>query len=111
MDFIFKIDVIQRCFREGKVFYTSHARQEMKAEEFGIINEMEVFEAIQSGEIIEEYPDDEPYPSILIYGSTLQGRPIHVVCAYASEDDLGIVITVYEPDPALWIDFRRRRDQ
>ena len=31
-------------------------------------------------------------------------------CGPNSQDDEQIVITVYEPDPALWVDgFRRRR--
>jgi hypothetical protein len=38
------------------------------------------------------------------------GRPLHVVAAYNAEDDETIVVTVYEPDPALWEDgFKRRR--
>jgi hypothetical protein len=45
----------------------------------------------------------------LLYGTTQKGRPIHVVCAYAAEDNLVIVITAYEPDPTRWIDYRRRR--
>jgi len=36
------------------VFYSFHARHEMDTEEFGVIKEAEVFEAIQSAEIIEE---------------------------------------------------------
>jgi hypothetical protein len=81
----------------------------MRLEEFGPIREQEVFEAIQSGEIIEDYPNDEPYPSTLVYGHTTADRPLHVVCAYADDDDLAIVITVYEPDPAQWVNFVRRR--
>ena len=81
----------------------------MRTEEFGRIREEEVFEAIMSGGIIEEYRDDKPYPSLLIYGRTQNERPLHVVCAYSGEDDLAIVITAYQPDPNLWIDFKRRR--
>jgi hypothetical protein len=81
----------------------------MRLEEFGPIQEPQVFEAIQAGEVIESYPEDQPYPSVLILGRTLAGRALHVVCAYDEEDDLAVVITVYEPDPARWIDFRRRR--
>lgn len=36
-------------------------------EEFGKIREQEVFEAITCGEIIKEYENDKPYPSMLIY--------------------------------------------
>ncbi|HID10196.1 MAG TPA: DUF4258 domain-containing protein [Candidatus Latescibacteria bacterium] len=81
----------------------------MRTEERGPIREEEVFEAIQVGEVIESYEDDKPYPSILVYGRTAQGRPLHLVCAYAEEEDLAIVITAYEPDPLRWIGYRERR--
>lgn len=100
---------LRACFTANRAFYTRHARDEMRLEEFGPICEQEVFGAIQSGKVIEDYPNDKPYPSVLVYGRTVAGRPIHVVCAYADDDDLAIVITVYEPDPARWVDLRRRK--
>ena len=81
----------------------------MRTEEFGRIKEQEAFEAIMSGEIIEEYGNDKPYPSMLIYGRAQSKRPLHIVCAYSEEDALAIVITAYQPDPQLWIDYRRRK--
>jgi len=99
---------LQRCFREIRVLYTQHARREMRDEPFGHILEVEVYETILSGEIIEAYPDDTPYPSCLVFGRTRRGRPIHAVCAHVPEEDRAIIITVYEPDPDRWIDFRRR---
>ena len=81
----------------------------MRTEEFGRIREQEVFEAIMNGEIIEEYVNDKPYPSMLIYGRAQSERPLHIVCAYLEDDDLAIVITAYQPDPKLWIDYRRRK--
>lgn len=92
-----------------RAIYTRHARDGMRLEEFGPIREQEGAEAIQSGKIIESYEDDEPYPSALIFSRTARGRPIHVVCAYASEEGLAIVITVYEPDPERWTNYERRR--
>ncbi|MBI4331280.1 MAG: DUF4258 domain-containing protein [Chloroflexi bacterium] len=86
-----------------------HARQEMLGEERGTITETEVFRTIQGGEVIENYPDDEPYPSMLILGKTEKGRSVHVVCAYSEADHLAIVITAYEPDPSRWINDRRRQ--
>ncbi|MBF8264526.1 MAG: hypothetical protein HW384_390 [Dehalococcoidia bacterium] len=103
------LDSVRRCFSTERVFYTSHAKHEMLVEEYGTITDSEVFEVIQEGEIIEGYPDDEPYPSILVLGKTIQGRNIHVVCAYSEVDQLAIVITVYEPDPSRWINGRIRR--
>lgn len=40
----------------------------MEDEEFGEITQDEVYEAIVKGKVIETYPEDEPYPSYLIYG-------------------------------------------
>ncbi len=81
----------------------------MRTEESGRIREEEVFESIMRGGIIEEYRDDKPYPSALICGRTKNERPVHVVCAYSGEDDLAIVITAYQPDPSLWLDYKWRR--
>lgn len=65
--------------------------------------------ALQSGRVIEAYPDDEPYPSRLIL-AWLGSRPLHVVVAQVPEGDEVIVITVYEPDPRKWeAGFSRRR--
>jgi len=100
---------IQKCFIEDRVLYTAHARREMRGEEYGLIVEEEVYQAVVHGEIIEKYEDDQPYPSVLLFGRTLEGKPIHTVCAYSKEDDWVIVVTVYRPDPERWIDFKRRR--
>ncbi len=100
---------IRECFVSGAVLYTRHARIEMKEEQFGPIADQEVYEAMCACEVIEEYAEDTPYPSVLALGRTQAGRPIHAVCAYALEDEMIIVVTVYEPDPNRWEDYRRRK--
>lgn len=106
MDWVQKI---RNCFEVDLVYYTQHAKFELQNEEFGRIIENEIYEAICNAEVIEEYPTDEPYPSVLVYGRTKANRPVHLVCAYNGEEDETIIITVYEPDPKLWIDFKMRR--
>jgi len=59
-------------------------------------------------EVIEDYPEDKYGPSCLILGYTKAGRPLHVQCSYPSTSLIKI-ITLYQPDPDLWIDFRVRR--
>lgn len=81
----------------------------MEAEEYGEIKEQEVYETLLSGTIIEKYLEDDPYPSYLIYGRTSTQRPLHIVCAYSENENLVIIVTVYQPDPEKWIDFERRR--
>ena len=84
--------------------YRIHAIQRMVERD---ISEQDVEQAARHGIEIESYPDDHPYPSRLLLGWA-HGRPIHVVTATAEHEI--IVITVYEPDPALWEPgFERRK--
>jgi hypothetical protein len=71
----------------------------------------DVWGIVQNGEIIREYPDDTPYSSRLMLG-WCDERPLHVVVANNDDDNEIIVITVYEPDPALWEpDFKTKKEQ
>lgn len=55
-----------------------------------------------------DYPDDKYGPSCLILSFTQAGRPLHIQCSYPSRP-LMKIITLYEPDPAEWVEFRVRR--
>lgn len=101
--------ILRRCFEQDRVFYTGHARHEMREDKFGPITDQEVYEAICSGQVIEMYPKDTPYPSVLIFGTTSANRPLHAVCAYGSDEDWAVIVTVYQPDPNQWEDYRRRK--
>ena len=68
----------------------------------------EVREAIETCELLEDYPEDKYGPSCLILGFTKSKRPLHIQCSYPS-GSLIKLITLYEPDPERWIDFKRRR--
>lgn len=100
---------ICRCFESDRILYSGHARREMREEEFGHITDQEVYEAVCAGEVIETYPDDTPYPSVLIFGTTDADRPLHTVCAYDSQEDRTVVVTVYQPHPDRWESYRRRK--
>jgi hypothetical protein len=63
---------------------------------------------VSEGELVQNYPDDKPYPSRLVLG--WRGtRPIHVVVAEDIEDGILIVVTAYEPDPIQWDSGFRRK--
>jgi hypothetical protein len=71
------------------------------------VSNADVQDVVENGEVIRKYPDDKPYPSRLILGWRGK-RPLHVVAA--DHDDETIIITVYEPDPAIWeADFKRKK--
>ena len=65
------------------------------------ISEADVRQVLDAGQVIEDYPDDTPYPSRLILG-WIGSRPLHIVAVHNAADDETIVITAYEPDPKRW---------
>ena len=102
------VEDIKRAASKKCYNITLHAREEMSPKEDDI-SERELIEAILNGKIVEEYSNDKPFPSCLIFGRTKEGRPIHAVCAYSKEDNITIIITTYEPSINMWIDYRKRR--
>jgi len=88
---VFRVHAIQRMFQRR-------------------ITDEDVRDVLRTGEVIESYPDDTPYPSRLVLG--FRGpRPIHVVAADDLQAGQTIVISAYEPDPARWDEAFRRRKQ
>ena len=89
-DFSLSVHALQRMFERG-------------------ITDDDIQNVLESGEIIEEYPHDQPYPSRLVLG-WVGSRAVHVVVATGPAKLETIVVTVYEPDPERWLPgFERRR--
>ena len=88
--FIFRLHAIRRMFERK-------------------ISEADVQKVVQKGEVIENYPEDTPYPSQLMLG-WCESRPLHVVIAENKADKEVIIVTVYEPSLDFWeADFKRRK--
>ncbi|MBN1781145.1 DUF4258 domain-containing protein [bacterium] len=73
------------------------------------ISEEDVRHVISNGTIIEEYKDDFPFPSFLLNGKVKENRYIHIVLGLDANNQRIYIITVYEPEPALWKDNYSRR--
>ncbi len=100
------IEEIQGKFSQNRFEFSQHA---LDMSILRHISVSEIREAILSGKVIEDYPDDKYGPSCLIFGKTEKNRPVHVHCTHPSRDPIK-VITVYEPDPELWINFTTRKE-
>ncbi len=100
------LEEIQSKIQQRQYEFSKHAVDQSIIRDISVA---EVEEAI-SGRIegVEDYPDDKYGPSCLILGFTRTGRPLHLQCSYPSRP-LIKVITLYEPDPDLWVDFRIRK--
>ncbi|MDT8316701.1 MAG: DUF4258 domain-containing protein [bacterium] len=90
-----------------RIVYTSHALDEMNAED-EMISTYEVKEVVLSGDIIEDYPDDKRGHSCLMLGFSQIKRPVHVVCS--PRDEFLWIITAYIPEEDKWEkDFKTRK--
>lgn len=72
------------------------------------ISRADVKNSISSGEIIEDYSDDFPYPSCLIFGYTIANRILHVV-AGTDGQWIYIITTYYPSSDRFESDMRTRR--
>lgn len=99
------VDEIRARFEAGAFEFSRHATDQSILRVIAVV---EIRQAIAAGEIIEDYPNDKYGPSCLILGFTEASRPLHIQCSYPSRPLIKI-ITVYEPNPSEWIDFRIRR--
>jgi hypothetical protein len=100
------IEDIVDALRYDRIRITDHADEEAQADHLSFD---EILFSVHQGQIIEDYPDDSPYPSCLVYGETFSGDPVHSVWAYNAGNQWAVLITVYRPDPRRWIDWCTRR--
>ena len=98
-------DDIRRQLSAGEFEFSRHAFK--RAIERNI-SDSEIRQAGMQARVIEDYPDDKYAPSSLLLGFASNGRPLHIQVSHVDSDLLKI-ITIYEPDPAEWYDYSRRR--
>lgn len=99
------LDDVRRQLSNAEFDLTLHVVRRLVQRE---ISEPEIREAGETAVVIEEYPDDKYSPSCLMLGFTNAGRALHIQVSLA-DTSIVRVITVYEPDPASWIQYTTRR--
>jgi hypothetical protein len=101
-----EIEKYKRLCTDDTIAITQHANR--RFQERGIkIDDIEA--AILNGEIIEEYPEDTPFPSCLILGRSTKNLPLHVVLS--TDEEFLYIITAYYPNLEKWKnDLKTRRE-
>ena len=100
------IDELRILCQNRAIRWTTHVLERLQERN---IQPRDVKAAIMSGEVIEQYPTDYPYPSCLVLGAAVSGRWLHVVCGVG--DNHIFIITAYYPDPKRWqSDFKTRKE-
>ncbi len=99
-------DQLTNAIKGGQIEWSIHALRRML--EKGISREAVKY-VICTGEAIESYPDDTPFPSGLFFG-VWQDKPSHVVVAHSQSNQQVFIITAYWPDKEHFeSDFKTRR--
>ena len=100
------IQELRKLCIPANIRITLHAAKRL--EQRGIFLK-DIISCIMNGEIIEEYPDDYPYPSCLILGLSIGKQMLHVVIGN-HESEL-FLITAYFPSTDKWEnDFKTRKE-
>lgn len=99
------IEEIREKIKAGLYEFSKHAVDQSILRHITV---QEIREAVECAEIIEDYPNDKYGPSCLILGYTQAQRPLHIQCSYPSRPLIKI-ITLYQPDPNLWLDLKVRK--
>ena len=99
------LEIVQTQLQSGQFEFTRHA---LKRAIERNISDVEIRELSEAIEIVEDYPDDKYSPSSLILGFTQGNRALHLQISRIESDFIKI-ITLYEPDPEQWINYRRRK--
>lgn len=101
------MDLIRQLLKEKRIRWTNHVIVRLLQRN---IAQIDVENALLSGEIIEEYENDYPYQSCLVYGININNKILHVVCG-TNDTELWI-ITAYYPDSKEWEnDLKTRKEK
>lgn len=91
------IEALREACHHGCIEWTTHILNRFVSRAF---TRESVIHALNHGFVIEDYPEDVPYPSCLVLGRDVHDSPMHIVCAF---DGTTIwMVTVYKPDDADW---------
>ena len=100
------IEIYMKLCHDEIIVMTRHARQRLLERNISLDD---VEQAIRTGRIIEEYPNDTPFPSCLILGDSANREPVHIVAS--TDNEFLYIITAYYPDPQKWSeDFSVRKE-
>lgn len=106
-EILIDIKNIQAYYKRGMVFMSEHASTRSRQRN---ISQKDIKNCIFSGEIIEQYENDYPWPSCLIFGYTVDKRIIHVVAS--DNGEMSKIITAYIPDKETFMDdLKTRRER
>jgi hypothetical protein len=91
------LEELRALFENNAVEFTQHFLYRIEDRNISVLS---IRNAVANGEIIEHYPNDYPYPSVLIFGYTNAKKPLHVVVGVGGGS--AWLVTAYYPSLLKW---------
>lgn len=86
----------------GNYRVSDHAYEEMVKDD---IMPSQIVSGLEFALVVEDYPDANRGPSVLVLCSDGNKRPLHAVWGIPKQrPDIAVLITAYRPDPDVWSD-------
>ena len=101
--------ILERIARRA-VHVSDHAYEEMRKDD---ILPSEALAGMERAAVVEDYPDANRGPSVLVLLHDGNGKPVHAVWGIPRRRrEIAVLITSYRPEASLWTkDFLKRIDQ
>lgn len=99
-----KIERLQEYYMQNRIIISVHAQERLRQRG---IKQKDIKNCIMTGEIIEQYPEDFPFQSCLIFGYTIDNKIMHVVAS--DEGTVSRIITAYFPNKEKFEDDLKTR--
>jgi hypothetical protein len=92
----------------SEVIISNHGYDEL-AEDGLLVKE--IIESVNSGKVVEDYPEYPKGPCVLVLQKDRGGNPMHVVWGIPKDaSSPAVLVTAYKPDITIWKDnFMERR--
>jgi hypothetical protein len=81
-----------RRSRTSSIYVSVHARRRLEERR---ITHWQVIDGVRSAEIVENRPDDEPNPSVVVRETLIDGTVVEAVWAWLAESETALLVTVY----------------
>ena len=102
-----EIEPYRLLCQDASIAMTNHAKSRFQERNI-CLDDIE--SVISSGLIIEQYPNDTPFPSCLIAGKAVNGNMLHTVVS--TDGEFLYIITAYWPKPDKWTEnFTKRKEE